>query len=176
MLLLPFRILFSPFLLPAFLFVVGFAAFKMNEPTCGPISETAHIFVLTGDPRRIPFATEKLRGYPERKLYIIGAGTPDIDTGFDSQITVESGSKTTYENAVAIRHISRKKLLLNIVVITTEDHIQRAVFLIKKQAPYLRINACPVPLTKMSAPKKLERWVEEYVKFVGTLLGIEQRA
>ena len=171
-----FRILFNPLLFPAVLFAGGFVAFKMSEPSCQPIGERAHIFVLTGDARRIPFALEKLEGYPNRKLYIIGAGAPAFDTKFDSQIEVESESKTTYENAVAIRHIARKKLLTKIVVVTTADHMIRATFLIKKQMPYADINACPVPLAKMPATKRLERWAEEYIKFIGTIIGIESRA
>ena len=176
MLFLPFKILTSPILLPAFLFIAGFAAFKLNGPACGHISESAHIFVLTGDARRIPFAVEKLRGYPNRRLYIIGAGTPAFETEFGSQIAVESESKTTFENAVAIRKIAVQKLLANIVVITTEDHIQRAVFLIRKQAPYLTVTACSAPLSKMNASKRLERWAQEYIKFIGTVIGIEHRA
>ena len=172
----PLKILTNPLLLPAVLFAGGFVAFKLNEPVCGPIPESAHIFVLTGDARRIPFALEKLEGHPNRRLYIIGAGTPGFDTKFDAQVEVESESRTTYENAVAIRYIARKKLLTGIVVITTADHIARAVFLIKKQIPYVGINACPAPLSKMPAVKRLERWMSEYIKFIGTLFGIEQRA
>ena len=176
MLLAPFKILFNPLILAVVIFVGGFIGFKLAIPQCGPIGSDAHIFVLTGDARRIPFALEKLAGYPKRKLYIIGAGTPALDTKFASQIEIESQSKSTAENAVAILRIVRKKLLTEIVVMTTEDHINRSVFLIKKQIPYVKINACGVPLSKMPATKRLDRWLEEYVKFIGTIIGIEGRA
>jgi len=176
MLLTPFRILMNPILLPAVLFAGGFIAFKLAEPECPPIPPAAQIFVLTGDPRRIPFALEMLEGEPKRRLYVIGAGTPTLDTRFGNQIEVESESKTTFENAIAIKRIAQRKLLTEIVVITTSDHIARAKFLIKKQLPYVRIDACPVPLTKMDAGKRLERWIQEYVKFIGTILGIHERA
>ncbi|MDR1071813.1 MAG: YdcF family protein [Rickettsiales bacterium] len=176
MLTLPIRILLNPYLLPAILFIGGFAGFKAAAPVCGAIPENAHIFVLTGDARRIPFALEKLDNHPARKLYVIGAGTPKIETEFAPRIEIESGSKTTYENAVAIRHIARKKMLSEITVITTVDHANRAVLLIKRQIPLVKINVCPVPLSKMTAAKRLNRWLEEYVKFLGSLVGITQRA
>jgi len=163
-------------MLPITLFAAGLFVFKESTPNdCEMIRTDAHIFVLTGDARRIPFAIEKLADYPRRRLYIIGAGTPTLDTKFQSQIEIESESKTTYENAVAIKYIARRKLLTRIVIITTIDHVNRAMFLVKKQIPYAKISACPVPLTKMPAPKRLERWVEEYVKFLGSLIGLTSR-
>ncbi|MDR3208796.1 MAG: YdcF family protein [Rickettsiales bacterium] len=176
MLFAPLRVLLNPYLLPVILFGGGFAAFRIATPACGAIPDDAHVFVLTGDARRIPFALEKLENHPNRKLYVIGAGTPKIDTEFSSRIEVESDSKSTYENAVAIRHIARRKLLADITVITTVDHVNRAVFLIKREIPLVRVNACPAPLSNMPAAKRLNRWMEEYVKFLGTLIGITQRA
>ena len=163
-------------LLPFTLFASGFVAFKIAEPTCKPIGDAAHIFVLTGDARRIPFALEMLDGYPWRRLYIIGAGTPSLDVGFGRQIEIESESATTYENALAVRQIVEKRRLNSIVVVTTADHITRATYLIKNQLPDIVINACPVPLTDMEPSRQLERWIQEYVKFIGTLLGIQQKA
>lgn len=175
MIFLPIRVLFNPYLLPIVIFVGGFVAFKMSVPECPAIPENAHIFVLTGDPRRIPFALEKLEKYPRRRLYIIGAGTPTFETEYQSQIEIESDSKTTHENATAIRRISQKRLLTEIVLITTEDHVNRSRFLIKKEVPYIKVKVCPVPLTKMQASKRLERWVEEYVKFLGSVVGLTSR-
>jgi hypothetical protein len=176
MLLTPIRALFNPYILPALLFVGGFIAFKMVTPECGLIPDDAQMFVLTGDARRIPFAIQKLENHPHRKLHVIGAGAPKLETEFSARIEIENQSKSTYENAVAINHIARKKLLREIVVITTVDHINRAVFLIKKKAPYVKVIACGVPLTKMPATKQLNRWLEEYIKFLGTLIGITRKA
>lgn len=170
-----FKILFNPLLLPAAALVAGFVFFKMAVQPCGDIAGNANIFVLTGDIRRIPFALKKLEHHPKRKLYIIGAGAPRFDTEFDSQIDVESTSKTTYENAVAIRHIVHKNMMGSIVVITTVDHMNRAMFLIKQQLPYIVVEGCPVPLSHMPAEKRLERWITEYVKFIGTFLGVSQK-
>ncbi|MDR2269178.1 MAG: YdcF family protein [Rickettsiales bacterium] len=176
MLFASFKILLNPLLLPAMIFSGGFVAFKLATPKCDPIPNNAHMFVLTGDARRIPFALEQLENHPKRRLYIIGAGTPALDTKFAQRIEIENQSKTTSENAVAIRHIVLAKMLSEIVVITTMDHINRSLFLIKKKMPHVKINACGVPLTKMPATKRLERWLEEYVKFIGTIIGISNRA
>lgn len=175
MLFLPFKILLNPLMLPATLFATGFIIFKLNTPVCQAIPDDANIFVLTGDPRRIPFAVKKLDGYPKRKLYIIGAGTTALDAKYQTQTEIESSSLNTFENSVAIRKIANRKLLSNMVVITTADHITRAVFLIKKQLPYVKINACPAPLSKMPATKRLERWLNEYIKFLGTIVGINRK-
>ena len=171
-----FKILFKPYFLPLVILVGGFVFFKMATPDCELISDDATIFVLTGDSRRIPFALQKLEGFPKRELYVIGAGTPFLESPFKNQIHVENSSKTTYENAIAIKHIARQKLLRKITLITTADHINRAKFLIKKEMPYIEITSCPVPLSKMPASKRLQRWVEEYIKFIGTVIGITEKA
>jgi uncharacterized SAM-binding protein YcdF (DUF218 family) len=172
---IPFKVLFNPYILAAAIFVGGGVAFKLATPVCGEIPDNAAMFVLTGDARRIPFAVKKLENYPKRRLYIIGAGTPALDTAFAGQIEIENKSKSTFENAVAIRHIVHKNFMTSITVITTEDHVNRAAFLIKRQIPYAKINACPVTLNGMPATKRLERWAAEYVKFIGTLFGLQQR-
>jgi uncharacterized SAM-binding protein YcdF (DUF218 family) len=172
----PFKILFSPYLLPLFIVVGGFGFFKISTPRCPDIPGHASIFVLTGDSRRIPFALHKLDGHPYRRLYVIGAGLRSLDTKFHSQVTIENSSKTTYENALAIKKIARERLLSEIVVVTTVDHTNRALFLIKQQIPYVKVQACPVPLSNMPAQKRLQRWVEEYIKFIGTVFGIAQKA
>ena len=172
----PFKILFSPYLLPLFIVVGGFAIFKISTPVCPDIADHASMFVLTGDSRRIPFALEKLDGHPYRRLYVIGAGARSFNTKFHSQVTIENSSKTTYENALAIKKIAREKVLSKIVIITTVDHTNRAVFLMRQQMPYMKVDACPVPLTHMPAQKRLQRWIEEYIKFIGTVFGIAQKA
>ncbi|MDR1027208.1 MAG: YdcF family protein [Rickettsiales bacterium] len=170
------RILFSPYALPAVIFAAGFLAFKAAVPECGAIAPDAQMFVLTGDARRIPFALKMLDDYPKRKLFVIGAGTPAIETPHQNRIEIENKSKSTYENAIAIKHIARKKLLTSIVVITTSDHINRAMYLARRQMPIMSITACPVPLSGMPAAKRLDRWLTEYVKFIGTMLGINSKA
>jgi hypothetical protein len=171
----PFKILMNPYIMAAAVFVAGGAIFKLAAPVCGNIPVDARMFVLTGDSRRIPFALGKLDGYPKRILYVIGAGTPSLDTAFAKQIEIESSSKSTFENAAAIRRIVRENMMTSITVITTADHINRATFLIRRQIPHVNINVCPVPLNGMPAAKRLERWAAEYVKFIGTLFGVSQR-
>ena len=166
------------FLRPSFLlialFVVGGIAFKLTIPNdCEFILDNDSIFVLTGDFRRIPFAVNKANQYPDSDLYIIGAA-PDsayVDTG---RATIESDSKSTYQNALAIRKIVEKSGLDRIVLITTEDHIRRAKHLVHRELPNTMIVACPVALSEMPPARRLERWFIEYVKYLVTMLGIRE--
>jgi uncharacterized SAM-binding protein YcdF (DUF218 family) len=169
------RVLLIPYVLPLLLFAGGGVVFKLAAPGCGQIAGDARMFVLTGDPRRIPFAVRMLRDHPHRRLYVIGAGTPAMDSAFAAQIEIESRSKSTYENAIAVKSIARRDSLGSIAVITTADHMNRALFLIRRQLPYVEISVCSVPLDKMPASRRLERWTTEYIKFLGTLLGLEKR-
>lgn len=166
--------LLTPSLLLITCFVIGGAVFKSVAPRrCPAILPNDTIFVLTGDMRRIPFAMRQLRKYPNTDLYIIGAG---VNGSFDMarRVTIESASKSTYQNALAIRDIATTNGLNRIVLITTEDHMNRAKYLIEHELPYTEIVACPVPLSDMPVTKRLERWAIEYVKYIVTLFGIKE--
>lgn len=166
--------LFHPSLLLLGLFVIGGIAFKLTTPNdCDFILPNDSIFVLTGDFRRIPFAMRQIDKYPDADLYIIGAGPESQYKGAD-RATIESDSKSTYQNALAIRQISEKSGLDRIVLITTEDHIRRAKYLIQSELPKSTIVACPVALSEMPPARRLERWFIEYVKYIATMIGIKE--
>ena len=155
-------------------FVLGGAMFKSVAPTeCGTILPHDSIFVLTGDARRIPFAMRIARQNPTTDLYIIGAGADEIPAT-QRKAAIESESKSTYQNAVAIREIATLDALDRLVLITTEDHMNRAHYLIKQELPGVEIVACPVKLSDMPAVKRLERWGVEYVKYIVTMFGIKE--
>ncbi len=163
---------------PSFLllgmFVIGGIVFKLTSPNdCDFILDNDSIFVLTGDFRRVPFALRQVEKYPDADLYIIGAGPGAPYIGTERAI-IESESKSTYQNALAIKNIVEKSGLDRIVVITTEDHIQRATFLIKSELPETQIVSCPVALHEMRPARRLERWMVEYVKFLVTMIGIRE--
>ncbi len=166
--------LLTPSLLIISCFVIGGMIFKSLTPrNCENILLNDTIFVLTGDMRRIPFAMRQLHKHPNADLYIIGAGA----TGsFDKtrRVTIETDSKSTYQNALAIKEIAQHSGLKRIVLITTEDHMNRAKYLIEHELPYAEVVACPVPLTDMPVTKRLERWVIEYIKYIVTLFGIKE--
>ena len=164
----------TPSLLILTCFVIGGAVFKSMAPrTCGTILPDDTIFVLTGDMRRIPFAMRQMRKHPDTELYIIGAGER---TSFDMsrRVMIESESKSTYQNALAIREIANRTGLDRIVLITTEDHMNRAKYLIQRELPYSEIVTCPVPLADMPVTKRLERWTVEYIKYIATMFGINE--
>jgi len=166
--------LLTPSLLVLTCFVVGGMVFKSIAPRkCATILPDDTIFVLTGDMRRIPFAMRQLRKYPDADLYIIGAGA-EGSFEMTRRVTIESDSKSTYQNALAIKEIAQRTGLDRVVIITTEDHMNRAKYLIEHELPYSEIVACPVPLTDMPVAKRLERWAIEYIKYIVTLFGIKE--
>ena len=174
-----FKIL-KPSLIILAALVAGAVWFKRSAPTkCPALSADAKIFVLTGDSRRIPFATAKLSGFPDRRLYIIGVGTHNfaqyVNDDVRRQVTDEYESKSTAENAVAIKNIVTAEKFRKIVLVTTADHMMRSMVLVQRQLPDTAIVACPVPLNGTPVARRMERWGTEYVKYLGTIAGIEKR-
>ena len=156
-----------------FCFVFGGLMFKsMTPPRCGSLMENDNIFVLTGDTRRIPYALRKLDGLKYGQLYIIGAGATNIIN--TEHIIIESSSKSTYQNALAIKNIVKNNHLNRIVVVTTEDHMNRALYLLRDEMPDIDIVACPASLTGMQTTSRLKRWTIEYVKYIVTMFGIKE--
>lgn len=155
-------------------FILGGMIFKSVAPIqCGTIYPNDSIFVLTGDERRIPFAMRKMREFPNADLYIIGAGAQGkIDVSRPA--IIESESKSTYQNALAIKDIATRRGLDRLVVITTEDHMNRARYLIRSELPQTEIVACPATLYGMPPGKRLERWATEYIKYIVTMFGIKE--
>ncbi len=164
----------TPSLLFLSCFVLGGMMFKSMAPTrCATILPDDSIFVLTGDARRIPFAMRQLRKYPDADLYIIGAGAQG-SFEMARRVNIESESKSTYQNALAIKEIAGRAGLDRLVIITTEDHMNRAKYLIKQELPDVEIVACPATLSGMPPAKRLERWTTEYIKYIATMLGFKE--
>ena len=168
------RRLLTPSFIVFSCFILGGMIFKATAPIqCGTILPNDSIFVLTGDERRIPFAMRKMREFPNADLYIIGAGAQGkIDVARPA--IIESKSKSTYQNALAIKEIATRRNLNRLVIITTEDHMNRARYLVHNELPNTIIVACPATLTGMPPAKRLERWATEYIKYIVTLLGIKE--
>lgn len=156
-----------------FCFILGGMVFKsVTPPKCGALHEKDNIFVLTGDARRIPYALRKLETLHYGHLYVIGAGStniPDI-----KHVKIESKSKSTYQNALAIKNIVQKQNLNRIVVVTTEDHMNRSLYLLHDELPDTDIIACPASLSGMPTPIRVKRWTIEYLKYIFTLFGIKE--
>ncbi len=160
-------------LLLIILFVFGGIMFKsMTPPRCETLNQNDNIFVLTGDARRIPYAIKKLDSLRYGNLYIIGAGATIIPNHV--HVNIESSSKSTYQNALAIKKIVNEKKLNRIVIVTTEDHMNRAMYLLRTSLPETDIIACPASLNGMAAPIRVKRWAIEYIKYIATLFGIKE--
>ena len=156
-----------------FCFVFGGIMFKsMTPPRCESLQQDDSIFVLTGDARRIPYAIKKLDSLQYGNLYVIGAGVTSIPNHV--HVNVESASKSTYQNALAIKKIVQDKKLNRVVIVTTEDHMNRALYLLRNTLPETDIVACPASLTGMPAPIRVKRWAIEYVKYIVTMFGIKE--
>jgi hypothetical protein len=144
----------------------------MTPPRCESLLQDDNIFVLTGDSRRIPYALKKLDTLEYGNLYIIGTGATEIPER--EHVQIESLSKSTYQNALAIKHIVETQNISRIVIVTTEDHMNRALYLLRNEMPDTDIVACPASLIGMSTPNRLKRWTIEYIKYVVTLFGIKE--
>ncbi len=156
-----------------FCFVLGGLMFKsVTPPRCGALLENDNIFVLTGDARRIPYALRKLDELYYGNLYIIGAGITNIPNR--RHIFIESKSKSTYQNALAIKSIIQQQNLDRIVIVTTEDHMNRSLYLLRNELPNTDIIACPASLSGMPTPTRVKRWTIEYIKYIVTLFGIKE--
>ena len=154
-------------------FVLGGLMFKsVTPPRCDALKSNDNIFVLTGDSRRIPYALKKLETLKYGKLYIIGAGADNITK--KRHVKVESLSKSTYQNAVAIKNIVQKRKLKRLVVVTTEDHMNRSLYLLRDELPETDIIPCPASLSGMSVPARVKRWAIEYLKYIVTLFGVKE--
>ncbi len=164
----------TPSILILGFFVLGGMIFKLTSPIrCGPILPNDNVFVLTGDARRVPFAMRQTKMYPSAKIHIIGAGGHRFDTN-GRHIAMETKSKSTYQNALAIKKIVNQKHIDRIVVITTEEHMKRATHLIHHEIPDVELITCSAPLIEMPASQRLQRWAVEYVKYLVTLFGIKE--
>ena len=154
-------------------FVIGGIVFKsVTPPKCGSLLEQDNIFVLTGDSRRIPYALKKLETLKYGNLYIIGAGATAIPN--KKHVMIESKSKSTYQNALAMKNIVEQRKLDRIVLVTTEDHMNRSLYLLHNEMPDTDIIACPASLSGMPTPFRVKRWAIEYVKYIVTLFGIKE--
>lgn len=115
------------------------------------------IVVLTGDRRRIPKALELLRLRPTPVLVISGAGTLSLKEVVNQQgdsavniheiwkkIRLESISSSTIENAQETGKILRPLAPKQVVLVTSEYHMVRALEIFKKVLPEYEYYDYPV--------------------------------
>jgi uncharacterized SAM-binding protein YcdF (DUF218 family) len=173
--------LLTPSLILLLILGGGAVVFKLETPNrCAYVRGDDTLFVLTGDVRRIPYAMKLLEHHPNRRLQIVGVGGHEyasmIPEKFRHRVGIETESRSTYENSVAVRKIVRSAGMNRVVIVTTEDHMNRSLLLIKRQLPRTAIIPCPVRLQKMSPEQRLARWGLEYLKYVATIFGLERKA
>jgi uncharacterized SAM-binding protein YcdF (DUF218 family) len=123
-----------------------------------------------------------LENHPNRKLHIIGVGGDEyfatIPQQFRRQSVIESESRSTYENSLAVRKIAETQNLRRVVIVTTEDHMNRSLLLMRRalegtaSLQNTKVLPCPVRLQKMPPTERLTRWGLEYIKYAAALFGI----
>ena len=154
-------------------FIFGGIMLKsVTPPRCESLIQDDTIFVLTGDERRIPYALKKLDNLQYGNLYIIGAGAHNITER--AHVKIETQSKSTYQNSLAIKKIVEQKHLNRIVIITTEDHMNRSLYLLREVLPETDIIPCPASLVGMPTPARVKGWGLEYIKYIVTMFGIKE--
>ena len=75
---------------------------------------------------------------------------------------------------MAIKSIIQQQNLDRIVIVTTEDHMNRSLYLLRNELPNTDIIACPASLSGMPTPTRVKRWTIEYIKYIVTLFGIKE--
>ncbi len=154
-----------------------------------PVNAHEAIVVLTGDHARIPKALEllRLRGTPWLIISGTGKGTTLLDLinqQGDSavnihenwkKIIVESHSASTIENAEESRSLLRQKGIEDVILVTSEYHMCRALQVFRDVAPEFTYVPYPVasniseiefPPTPAMLDALWKLWVEYWKHFV----------
>jgi uncharacterized SAM-binding protein YcdF (DUF218 family) len=164
-----FRI-FNILFLPIALWLLGFCWFleKINiaEPQINKKYDA--IVVLTGAKGRIDTGMQLLWDKHAEHLFVSGVGqyailkdlsqyldsfTPKQAESLKSSITLGHLASSTEENALETLHWIRDKHYKNIILVTSNYHIPRSLYLFESLMP--EINFTPYPLVKSHISLKL---------------------
>ncbi|MDR2685452.1 MAG: YdcF family protein [Rickettsiales bacterium] len=144
-------------------------------PECKWI-QSNHIAVLTGDKQRIPKAIEFARSKPRARLLISGAGSTDLKLPSNLDIEIETESKTTYDNSMAVRDWVIRNGFDDVAIITSDYHVWRTLLLTRRAMPFTKIEICAVSSENLTRRQRMDLWVSEFGKYVMTMLGITTRS
>ncbi|MDR0448922.1 MAG: YdcF family protein [Rickettsiales bacterium] len=148
--------------------------FVHSVPECRSV-KSKNIAVVTGDKTRIPRAFEIAKETPGARVLISGAGSNDLKLPAGMKIEIETKSKTTYENSLAIRDWVLKNGFDDIAIITSDYHMWRTMLLLRRQLPFTKIEACAVESQGLTKRHRMELWIREFGKYVMTMVGINTR-
>ncbi|MDR0319573.1 MAG: YdcF family protein [Rickettsiales bacterium] len=168
------KTLFRPSSLIVLIIVILGVVFVHAVPECRAV-RSKNIVVVTGDKTRIPKAIEiaEIRG--DSRLFISGAGSHDLKLPKNMKIEIETESKTTYENSIAIRDWVLRHGFDDIALITSDYHMWRTLLLVRRQLPFTKVEVCPVESPGMTRRRKLELWITEFGKYIMTMVGVNDK-
>lgn len=155
-------------------FTFGLINFKNSIPQEKKLKEVADaVVVLTGDRgKRIEKGYELIDNTKFNKLFISGvSGSMKVlqkILDFDEQkveccIEVGYKSKNTLQNAIETNFWASKNNFKSIILITTDLHMQRALFLFHQITD---LNIIPYAIEYKNTSIPLEKLVIEYAKYI----------
>jgi hypothetical protein len=175
----PFRLIFHPGLMILLAVFVGALVFYNSVPKCNRV-RSDNIVVVTGDARRIPHAVNLLRRHKNGRMLVSGAGSHDLRSIIPSdlvgKVDVETKATTTFDNSIEIRDWVLSNGIKDIALVTSDYHIWRTLFLVKKQLPNTRIEICPIDSRNLNQHKRTNLWISEFFKYMMTVIGINTKA
>ncbi len=153
---------------------LGLIKFKSSIPkTPLNLNSSDAVIVLTGDRgKRIEKGYHLISRTNDEKMFITGVGgSKEVlqkILGFEESIVtccIEFGYKAenTYQNAIETRHWAINNNIESIILVTTDLHMQRSLFLFQ-QITNLDIQAYPIDYEKDLIP--LEKLFAEYIKYI----------
>ncbi len=160
-------------------FVAGFALFVREARSFSPAEDTSAdgIVVLTGGPNRVATGVELLEGERGARLLISGVnpGSPVSDIAsaagasealFACCVDVGPTAADTEGNAVETAAWAREQGYDQLIVVTSDYHMPRALLELQAAMPDTRLVAHAVPApAPWQNPNEARRWLTEYVKY-----------
>lgn len=179
-------------LLPAAL-LAGFSVFVATVPIEPPAPPSAPpgagIVVLTGGAGRVAEGLRLLADQPSARLLVSGvhqtATLAELErpagiepAAFAGRITLGRRAASTRGNAAEAAHWAREHQVNTLVVVTAGYHMPRALLMLRRALPEVRLIAHPVTPARFREarwwlrPGVLRLAAGEYVKLLGALVGL----
>lgn len=166
---------------------LGFALFVREARTYTPdmAARGDAIVVLTGGPNRVRTGVERLQARAGERLLISGVnpGVPVADIAaaadapqhlFDCCVDVGPRAADTIGNAAESAIWARQHGYDELVVVTSDYHMPRALLELKAAMPDVILHAYGAPApAPWSGPHEARRWLTEYTKYIA-VYGREQ--
>ncbi|GBQ29031.1 hypothetical protein AA0472_2886 [Acetobacter estunensis NRIC 0472] len=163
--------------------VCGFVWFVMDaQKAISPIMKADGIVALTGGNGRVETALRLLKDGHGHLLLISGVDphttlrdiAPGIPSALLDRVTLGQQATSTAGNGAETAAWARHNGLHSLIVVTAGYHMRRAMLMIHRAAPEIRLEALPVQPPAMQRPytrATLRLLVLEYGKFLLALIG-----